>query len=238
MQLARLTSRNKPATATLAKTVRAPSSRDLRLDFFRGLALIFIFIDHVPGNSLSYATLHAYGLSDAAEVFVLIAGYAAFLAYSGPIEREGFRLGVSRIMRRVRQLYAAHLILVALGACLIALAARAFENPLYFEDVNVLPLGHDPLGSIWRLLVLYYQPGYLNNQPLYMLLLAWLPAFLWLLRRNQAVAMAISVAIWMAAGAYSINLPSWPDCSVASRLAAARRVKCCISVLPLICFRF
>ena len=30
------------------------SRRDLRLDLFRGLSLIFIFIDHVPDNVLSY----------------------------------------------------------------------------------------------------------------------------------------------------------------------------------------
>ena len=211
MQLASSTGHTEPTVAAVGGAARNPMTRDLRLDFFRGLALIFIFIDHVPGNSLTYATLHAFGLSDAAEVFVLIAGYAAFLAYSGPIEREGFKAGSLRIMRRIRQLYAAHLILVALGACLFAVAARAFENPLYFEDVNVLPLGHDPLGAIWRLLVLYYQPGYLNILPLYILLLAWLPVFLWLLKRNQAVAVTISVAIWIAAGTYSINLPSWPE---------------------------
>ena len=38
------------------------TSRDLRLDFFRGVALIFIFIDHIPENILSYFTLEALGL--------------------------------------------------------------------------------------------------------------------------------------------------------------------------------
>ena len=33
------------------------SGRDLRLDLFRGLALIFIFIDQIPDNVLSYLTL-------------------------------------------------------------------------------------------------------------------------------------------------------------------------------------
>jgi hypothetical protein len=34
--------------------------RDLRLDLFRGLALLFIFIDHVPDNVLSYLTLQSF----------------------------------------------------------------------------------------------------------------------------------------------------------------------------------
>lgn len=190
---------------------KSKSPRDVRLDFFRGLALIFIFIDHVPGNSLAHVTMRALGLSDAAEVFVLIAGFAAFLAYSGPLEREGFRIGAVRIFTRIRDLFAAHLLLVALCGALLALAARAFENPLYFEDVNLTPLAYDPAGAIWRLLVLFYQPGYLNILPLYIVLLAWLPAFLWLLKRNAAVAMATSVAIWFCAGCGRINLPSWPE---------------------------
>ena len=37
------------------------SGRDLRLDLFRGLSLIFIFVDHVPDNVLSYLTLQSSG---------------------------------------------------------------------------------------------------------------------------------------------------------------------------------
>src|SRR5262249_26615569 len=49
--------------------VRA-SGRDLRLDFFRGLALILIFIDHIPGNILNYLTLQSFQFFDAAEIFI------------------------------------------------------------------------------------------------------------------------------------------------------------------------
>ena len=197
---------------TASPTVLAKSdSRDLRLDFFRGLALLFIFIDHVPGNSLAQFTLHVYGIADAAEVFVLIAGYSAFLAYSGAIEREGFLLGIRRIGRRIRDIYGAHLLLVAISAILLGVVAQTFQNPLYFEDVNLTPLSHDPFGAIWRLLILYYQPGYLNILPLYVVLLAWFPAFLWLLQKNHWAAMALSVAIWAAAGTWMINVPSWPE---------------------------
>jgi len=42
-------------------------ARDHRIDFFRGLALIFIFWDHVPHNPLGQITLRNFGFSDAAE---------------------------------------------------------------------------------------------------------------------------------------------------------------------------
>ena len=41
------------------------SRRDLRLDFFRGLALWFIFIDHVPSSIVANVTFRNFGFSDA-----------------------------------------------------------------------------------------------------------------------------------------------------------------------------
>ena len=57
------------------------SSRDLRLDFFRGLALVFIFVDHIPNNLLAYFTLANIVFSDAAEIFVFLSGYTAALVF-------------------------------------------------------------------------------------------------------------------------------------------------------------
>jgi len=55
--------------AALAADQGQQSGRDLRLDLFRGLSLLFIFIDHIPNNVMSYVTLHSIAFSDAAEVF-------------------------------------------------------------------------------------------------------------------------------------------------------------------------
>ncbi len=63
------------------------SKRDLRIDFFRGLALVMIFANHVPGNPLSALTQRNWGLSDSADVFVLLAGLSSALAYSKYFER-------------------------------------------------------------------------------------------------------------------------------------------------------
>ncbi len=56
------------------------SRRDLRLDFFRGLALWFIFIDHVPSTVIGNLTFRNFGFSDATEIFVFISGYTARVA--------------------------------------------------------------------------------------------------------------------------------------------------------------
>ena len=57
-------------------------ARDHRIDFLRGLALVTIFINHVPGTLLGAYTSRNFGFSDAAEAFVLISGISTGLAYS------------------------------------------------------------------------------------------------------------------------------------------------------------
>ena len=70
--------------------------RDTRVDFFRGVALILIFIDHIPGNVFARLTLTNFGFADAAEVFVLLAGIGAFLAYAKAFA-EGSGRGLQRL---------------------------------------------------------------------------------------------------------------------------------------------
>lgn len=58
-----------------------PKGRDPRVDVFRGIALVMIFIDHVPDNMYTQYMLWTMGWSDAAEGFVLMSGISAGLAY-------------------------------------------------------------------------------------------------------------------------------------------------------------
>ena len=41
--------------------IEPPKERELRLDFFRGIALIFIFLDHIPSNLMSWITIRNFG---------------------------------------------------------------------------------------------------------------------------------------------------------------------------------
>ena len=84
--------------------MKVGSERDLRIDFFRGLALIMIFVNHVPGNMFEIFTSRNFGLTDAAEIFVFLAGYAAALAYGRGIAEQGAWKGGRRIFVRAGQL--------------------------------------------------------------------------------------------------------------------------------------
>lgn len=52
------------------------SQRLVELDFFRGLVLLIIVVDHIGGSMLSCFTLHAVALNDATEVFVFLGGFS------------------------------------------------------------------------------------------------------------------------------------------------------------------
>src|SRR5260370_36498224 len=93
--------------------MESKAERDFRLDFCRGLALIVIFIDHVPGNPVASWTLRNFGFCDAAEVFVLISGISAYLAFGSKLERLGFLACAKAVGRRWRTGYVAHLVLLA-----------------------------------------------------------------------------------------------------------------------------
>src|ERR1700691_724980 len=79
--------------------------RDARVDVLRGMALFMIFIDHVPGNLLSLVTLRNFGFADAAELFVLLAGFASMAAYGGSFSRDGIVPGLRRVLLRCLHLY-------------------------------------------------------------------------------------------------------------------------------------
>ncbi len=185
------------------------AKRDLRIDFFRGLALVFIFIDHVPGNDLARLTLRNFGFADAAEVFVLLAGFSAVLAYGRTFENEGFRAGTSRVLGRVRDIYLWHLGLVAVCALGLTLAAAVFANPMYVENIGVHVFAQAPARSTVLAATLVNQPNMLNILPLYIvLLLVWLPFVLWLLPRRPWQALVLSIGLWSLANFFELNLPS------------------------------
>jgi len=185
------------------------SQRDLRIDFFRGLALLFIFIDHVPDNTFARFTLRNFGFADAAEVFVLLAGFSAVLAYARIFEGQGFKAGFSRVFDRVREIYLWHMLLIAVCGVGLTIAAAYFGNFSYVKNIGVHVFAENPARATVQAALLINQPNSLNILPLYIvLMLFWLPFVLWLLPRNPWQALVLSLGMWAAANLLSANLPS------------------------------
>ncbi|MBL8668490.1 MAG: OpgC domain-containing protein [Rhodospirillales bacterium] len=184
--------------------------RDLRIDFFRGLALLMIFIDHVPGNALSALTLQAFGTCDAAEVFVLLAGYSSGLAFAPIFQRASWPAATARVLIRCWDIYVAHIVLFCVVAGIVVSAVRHFDNPLYLEHVNLLPLFADTEGALVAVLTLHYLPNFLDILPLYVLLLALVPFALPLALRQPALVLLAAAALWGLVQVAPFNLPNYP----------------------------
>lgn len=190
-------------------SVHARGQRDLRIDFFRGLALIFIFIDHIPDNKLANFTLKNFGFADAAELFVVLAGFSAVLAYGKTFETQGWKAGSTRVLRRARDIYVWHLALVLVCGFGLSALAFAYANPTYVEALKLHLFAEQPGRAVALAATLTNQPNLLNILPLYIVLLAlWTPIMLWLVLHRPRLALATSFAIWALANLASLNLPS------------------------------
>ncbi|MGL4728712.1 MAG: OpgC family protein [Bosea sp. (in: a-proteobacteria)] len=190
--------------------VPGKAQRDPRVDVLRGLALLMIFINHIPANPLSAYTLASWGVADAADLFVLLAGFSAAMAYGPGIDREGLFKGARPVLRRVAKLYAVQALLMAAITLLIVFAMTQFGNPLYAETVNIWPMLNDPLRALGLAGILVYQPFFLDILPLYIVLLGAFPLLYLVARRSPGLVLLASLGLWAAARAYGLNLPSAP----------------------------
>ncbi|WP_051340569.1 OpgC family protein [Azospirillum halopraeferens] len=189
----------------------AADGRDLRLDFFRGLALWFIFVNHIPANQLAWLTPRNFGLSDATEIFVFISGYTAALVYGRVHERAGFRVAAAQVLRRCWTLYVTYILLFFAFTAQIAYTARVFDNPLFSEEMGIAAYFADPVQALTQALVLKFRPANLDVLPLYIVLLLAFPLILPALRRRPLAVLAASAALYLAAPRLGWNLATYPE---------------------------
>ncbi|WP_249149360.1 OpgC domain-containing protein [Bradyrhizobium liaoningense] len=192
------------------RSVLAKPRRDVRLDLFRGLANWLIFLGHIPDSMLAWFTTRNYGFSDGADLFVLISGYTATFVFGSMMMERGFIIGVTRLLRRVWQLYVAHLLLFLVYLTAVHYMAHSFDELHLMDQFNVAPLMSFPVETLSQGLILKFKPLNLDVLPLYIVLMAAFPVVLWFMLRWRNAVMIGSLALYLAARHYGWNLPSYP----------------------------
>ena len=196
-------------------TAATPSpSRDLRLDFFRGLALVCIFIDHIPENYLNYVTISALGFSDAAEVFIFISGFTASLVYGRALAMRGPLIATVQVLRRAWQLYVAHIFLFVIFIAEVSYTVKAFNNSMYNEEMGVGDFLDHPHLAIVQAMLLQFQPTFLDILPLYIVMLLIFPLVLICLRWRLLAALIPSALLYLAVQIFNIAMPAYPPGTV------------------------
>jgi hypothetical protein len=185
-------------------------SRDLRLDFFRGLALICIFIDHIPENYLNYFTISSIAFSDAAEVFIFISGFTASLVYGRALAMRGTLIATVQVLRRAWQLYVAHIFLFMIFIAEVSYTVRAFNNPMYNEEMGVGDFLEQPHIAVVQAMLLQFQPTFLDILPLYIVMLLIFPLVLICLRWRPFVVLIPSALLYVAVQVFNIAMPAYP----------------------------
>lgn len=185
-------------------------ARDVRLDLFRGFALLVIFVNHVGANPLAKVTPRNFGPSDAAEIFVFISGYAVAMAYAPLFVERGFMACQAKALSRCRQLWLANLATLLVCAAIVGLAT--FGGTVSMDESHRLasfaPLFEQPLLALSWHVVLLYLPYAFDILALYILLMAAAPAYLWLYHRYGVAAFFLPVALYGVAQAAPDLVPA------------------------------
>lgn len=195
----------------MARNLPASEGRDLRLDLFRGLANWAIFLDHIPNNAVAWLTTRNYGFSDAADIFVFISGYTAAFVYARKMAAQGIIAGTALLMRRVWQLYVAHVLLFVFYAAAIGYVAQQYGESHLLDEFNVAGLIGQPVATLTQGLLLKFKPLNLDVLPLYIVLMAGFPPLLILMRRAPDAALAASAVLYILARYFDWNFSAYPS---------------------------
>ncbi|RYE79565.1 MAG: OpgC domain-containing protein, partial [Hyphomicrobiales bacterium] len=193
-------------TAPPATPAKRP--RDERLDLFRGLTMLIIFVAHLPANSWNAWIPARFGFSSGAELFVFCSGLASALAFGGVFTRRGLWLGTARIAYRIWQVYWAQVGLVLALIALAALLDRSFGLSVLAQQFQ--PLLADPERALLGLATLTWQPDYLDILPMYLVILALVPVMMLGRRLHIALPFLIAAGLYTVVWGRGLNLPGNP----------------------------
>ena len=204
--------------AATAWSYTDPSSRDSRVDLLRGMAIVFVVVNHLGMTSLfQLLTQEAVGFVSGAELFVLFSGLVVGMVY-GPRVKADFGTVVDLTSRRAAKLYVTALA-VLIGVFLISLLPVFQTDTLTtFVDQGTGGAGHTGAGRTYDLyagmeslfqfpvppqvlpavLLLQFGPWQFNVMGLYVVLLLVSPLILAALNRGKAVwVLAATLAVYV-----------------------------------------
>jgi len=180
------------------------------VDFWRGYALIAIFINHIPGIYYTKFTHAYFSVSDSADLFVFLAGWSVrLLAGTGPRQQSTGYL-VMRVGGRALTLYAAQIMITMIAIALLAGAAILRDNPLLLEWHNASAVFHDPVHAHIGLVLLTHHLGYFDILPLYVALMLMATVIVVIDRTIPSWLLPLSFALYITVLVTQFNLPSWP----------------------------
>lgn len=170
------------------------------IDAIRGACLINILVNHITLGSLNAASPSKIAFCDSADVFVLLSGISAFLAYGARMSDDDIAGATYKIWRRALQIYLVALTVLTLSF-FIYFVSDLFADipPLKRGPVEVFS-AVDPLVYIWHAITLQQSVGYSMVLRLYVFLMILAPSYLWLAARRFWYPLIPAALIWIISG--------------------------------------
>jgi hypothetical protein len=180
------------------------------VDFWRGYALLAIFINHIPNNFYERFTHKNISLSDSAELFVFLAGWSLRLMVGRPEDPRPTPEILFRVLGRAVTLYVAQMAIALIAIAMLAAAALHLANPLFLEWHNAAAVFYDPVRAHIGLVLLSHQLGYFDILPLYVVLMMIAPVIALIHRYAASWLLPISLVIYLVTLVFGLTVPTWP----------------------------
>jgi hypothetical protein len=185
-------------------------TRTSAVDFFRGLGLWMVFIDHMDPNIWSYLTLWRFGFSDFAEMFVYLSGFIGIGSYQRLLEAGSTGGILKKLLRRMGRLYIAHIL--SFGTSMILLGIFA-QRGLRLNGDALYVWMQDPARYALQALTLTYAPSVFSLLPLYICIAPILLLAVIGLRRAPRLTFSVSFGLWLASQIpfldSRLTMPAW-----------------------------
>jgi hypothetical protein len=184
------------------------ATRDLRIDFLRGLVFVLLFTSHFGFFSwLSLLAWERVGIVSSAETFILLAGIVAGAVYGKRLKDKGLGACASKLFGRAWTLYKIAFIVAALVALLRLVpgldtaALTTFTDPVTRQVYPLYPPAERGfMYNFLHILLLKAGPHQFQVVGLYVVLFLLTPAIFWAIDRGKTLPML--VASW---GAWLLN---------------------------------
>lgn len=184
--------------------------RNLLVDFVRGVAILSIFLVHLPSalsylGKLRYFAWSRWGFSSAFEVLIFVSGYTACLVYGKVLRREGAGPMVRRVYSRVAQIWCAHVVMFLFFVGAVGYVLHHYPDAFPTVPFHLGYFFQEPGRATIDFILLKYQPLLLDILPIYIVFLMGTPLLLVAIQRGCWGTLGGSIAIWLGAQLH----PSW-----------------------------
>jgi hypothetical protein len=188
--------------------------RDLRLDFFRGWRWSASLSTTFPRTTSTTSRCRRSASPTPPRCSSSSPGFTAALVYGRALATRGTLIATVQVLRRAWQLYVAHIFLFVIFIAEVSYTVKAFNNPMYNEEMGVGDFLEHPHIAVVQALLLQFQPTFLDILPLYIVMLLIFPLVLICLRRHPMVALIPSALIYLEVQIFGVDMPAYPPGSV------------------------